>query len=171
MAAGEPAMQQQIHTLYQEHHRWLCSWLYRRLGCSQRAADLTQDTFVRILAVQNKYGELDLREPRAYLRTIAHGLVVDYFRRCSLESAYLEALAVLPEPTAASPEEREIILEALHRVDAMLDRLTPRVRTVFLMSQLEGLTYIEIGERLGISSRTVKRDMQQGFAQCLALML
>jgi len=40
----------QLTALYQQQHRWLRSWLYRQLSCSHRAADLMQDTFMRLLA-------------------------------------------------------------------------------------------------------------------------
>lgn len=157
--------------LYRDHHGWLEGWLRRRLGCSQQAADLAHDTFLRILARRGEGAGPALREPRAYLRVVAGGLVVDHFRRRSLEQAYLDTLASLPETVAASPEEREVILEALHRIDAMLDRLAPPVRQTFLLSQLEGHTYAEIAGRIGVSVRTVKRYMQQAFSRCLELML
>ena len=112
-----------------------------------------------------------LREPRAFLRVIANGLVVDYFRRCSLEQAYLEALAMLPEPLSVSPEERELLLETLHRIDALLDELPGPVREAFLLSQLEGLTSIEIAGRMNKSVRTIKRYLQQGLSQCIAALL
>lgn len=35
---------------YQDHHGWLCGWLRGKLGCAYSAADLAQDTFVRVLA-------------------------------------------------------------------------------------------------------------------------
>lgn len=39
-----------VETLYSEHHGWLQNWLSRRLGCPSLAADLAQDTFVRLLS-------------------------------------------------------------------------------------------------------------------------
>ncbi|MFJ1571198.1 sigma factor [Pseudomonas sp. NPDC088322] len=38
-----------IHGLYVEHHAWLKRWLWQRMGCRSDAADLTQDTFLRLL--------------------------------------------------------------------------------------------------------------------------
>ncbi|MNR84402.1 putative RNA polymerase sigma factor FecI [compost metagenome] len=160
-----------VAQLYSAHHGWLRGWLSKKLGCSFDAADLAQDTFMRIVASYQRGTAADVREPRAYLRTVANGLMVDLFRRRSLEQAYLDALATLPEASVASPEERMLVLEALHALDVMLDTLPAKVRTVFLMSQLEGMTYADIGAKLGMSLRTVKRHMQLGFAQCLSLML
>jgi RNA polymerase sigma-70 factor (ECF subfamily) len=35
------------------------------------------------------------------------------------------------------------------------------------MSQLDGLTYIEIGQRLGVSDRMVKKYMARAMLHCL----
>lgn len=150
--------------LYRAHHGWLHGWLRRQLGCSHQAADLAQDTFLRLLGRRSA----DLGEPRALLTHIAKGLVVDHWRRQAVEQAYLEVLARLPEAQAPSPETRLLVLEALCRVDAMLAELPPRTREIFLLSQLDGLTYGAIAERLGTSLITVKRHMRNGFIACMA---
>lgn len=156
-----------VHTLYAEHHGWLHTWLRRRLGCTHSAADLAQDTFMRVLLRPQVLPTL--REPRAYLTTLAKGVVSEHWRRQALERAYLEALALMPEALALSPEDRLELLQTLDEIDAMLDGLAPKAREAFVLSQLEGLTYTQIATRLGISERTVKRYMAQGFERCLAL--
>ena len=162
------AIESQIHTLYSDQHRWLRGWLRHRLGCPDDAADLTQDTFLRLLRAPQTDA---LREPRRYLVTIARGLVVDLFRRRSLEQQYLEALALLPEPVWPSEEERALIVETLLLLDAMLAELGSKVREVFILSQFEGLTYTQIAERLGLSLRTVNNYMVKAVEQCCLLQL
>lgn len=161
------APHQHFNALYCEHHGWLQRWLGFKLGNASDAADLAHDTFLRLLG----RSDLDtLREPRALLTTVAKGLLVNRFQRQALERAYLEALAALPAPLAISPEQRLLILETLHEMDAMLDALPPRVRHAFLLAQLDGLGYAEIAVRLGVSLITVKRYMKQAFLQCLLAM-
>ena len=61
-----------VGALYRDHRGWLLAWLRRNVACPQRAEDLSQDTFVRLL------GRADLkapREPRAFLAAIAKGLL------------------------------------------------------------------------------------------------
>lgn len=157
-----------IGLLYAEHNSWLMSWLYRRLGCTSQAADLAQDTFLRILTAQRKTGEaLTLERPRAYLATVGQRLVCDYFRRQSLERAYLDMLATMPEALSLSPEEQWQMRETLLELDALLDRFKPIVRAVFLLAQLDGLTYVQIARQLGIGERTVKRHMATAFEACI----
>ncbi|RSZ42527.1 MULTISPECIES: sigma-70 family RNA polymerase sigma factor [unclassified Variovorax] len=171
MAAGEPSLQREVHHLYREHHGWLFNWLRGRLGNSFDAADIAHDTFMRIWIGLRAGAIPTLREPRAYLTTVARRLVINHHERQSLERAYQASLALLPEALVPSVEERAILLETLHELDALLDELPDRVRTAFLLSQLEGLAYEDIAVQLGVSVRTVTRYMAQGFAQCLRLML
>lgn len=156
--------------LYTRHHGWLHNWLWRRIGCREGAADIAHDIFVRLLDA----GVLEpLREPRAYLSIIANGLLVNHWRRQDLERAYLDALAQWQEAQAhalaPSPEEHALVIEALMQVDAMLGRLPPKVRLAFLLSQIDGLTYIEIAERLQVSERMVKKYMAKAMLQCLLI--
>ncbi|MDZ5636432.1 sigma-70 family RNA polymerase sigma factor [Janthinobacterium sp. GMG1] len=150
--------------LYSSHHGWLYNWLWRKLGCRDGAADLAQDTFVRMLATQSADS---LREPRAYLSTVANGLLVNHWRRLTLERTFLAALANRPELTAPSPEERALVVESLYRIDAMLDTLSPRARQAFLLAQLDGLTYAQIAVQLDVSERMVKKYMAQAMLQCM----
>lgn len=159
-SANGPAVQ----ALYCDHHGWLLQWLRRRMAADEAAADLAQDTFLRVL---QKPQLPDLREPRAYLTRIANGLMINLWQRRALERAYLEVLAGLPEPATPSEEQRQIALDALIRIDRLLDGLPARVREAFLLSQLDGLKYADIAQRLKVDVRTVKRWMVRAFAACL----
>ncbi len=167
MAADGLVRQQVVHRLYVDHQGWLNGWLRRQLGCSQRAADLAQDTFVRVLSKDQ--GLDSIREPRAYLHIIARGLLINHWRRRQIEQAYLEAIALQPEALAPSPESQALVVETLMQVDAMLARLPEKVRRAFLLSQLHGMTYAAIAIELGVSERMVKKYMAQAMLHCLAL--
>ena len=98
-------------------------------------------------------------------------LLVNFHQRRSLEQAYLNALASLPEACVPSPEQRWLLLETLQALDELFDGLPVLVRRAFLWSQLEGLGYREIAERLNVSERTVKRYMAQAYEHCLLVEL
>lgn len=165
---------QPLEHLYRSHHGWLRAWLSRRLSNAGDAEDLAHDTFVRVLKghhTPERGGLNDLREPRAYLTTVAKRLLVNHYERQSLERAYMASLQSMPEPLAISEEHRALLLETLRELDALLDALPAKARTAFLLCQLEGLSYAEIAAQLRVSERTVTRYMAQGFRQCLQLML
>lgn len=133
------------------------------MACPQRAEDLSQDTFVRLLGRD----ELNTpREPRAFLVAIAKGLLFDYFRRAALEQAYLTELMLIPEAEHPSPEEQQMILEDLKAIDRLLGKLSSKARAAFLYNRLDGLSHAQIAERLGVSVPRVRQYLAQGIRQC-----
>jgi RNA polymerase sigma-70 factor (ECF subfamily) len=146
----------QIDMLYVDHYGWLRGWLQKKLGCSAQAADLTHDTFLRLLTSAPVE---DVVEPRAFLTTVAKRVLANHYRRREIERAYLEALAALPEPQVPSVEARAIVIETLVEIDLMLDGLPCAAKQVFLLAQVDGLAYAAIARELGISVSTVKRHM------------
>ena len=162
-AAPDSTLNAQVEMLYTAHHGWLQGWLRRKLGDAFLAADLSHDTFVRILA---KDVPPEWSEPRALLTTIANGLVMNWHRHQRIEKAYLDELARLPEQMAPSPEARALVIEALVELDRLLAELPGKVRQAFLLSQLEGMRQSEIAATLGVSVPTVKRYVARALEHC-----
>lgn len=157
-----------FHALYADHHGWLQGWLRGRLGDSGDAADLAQDTFLRLIAAQRQPALLGER-PRALLTHIAKGLLVDHWRRKRVERACLEMLAHLPAAAAPPADERLIVIETLTRIDAMLAGLPALTREVFLLAQLDGLTLQQISDRVQVPVITVRRHIRKALLACMAL--
>lgn len=156
--------QPSLTQLYQQHHGWLRGWLQRRLGHAGDAADFAHDTYVRV--IESRTVLEDIREPRAFLTTVARRVMVSHLRRREVERTYLDALVHLPQDLAPSPEERALALEALLEIDRVLDGLPPKVRAAFLWAQLDGLSYVEIAERLQVSLSSVKQYMARAIRHC-----
>ena len=152
-----------LHQLFGDHHGWLLGRLRARLGCGEDAADMAAETFAQVVAAPDPHA---IREPRALLTTIAKRLVFASWRRRDLERAYLDALAQQPYAYAPSAQEQAQALQALSALDTLLEGLSPIGRSAFLYSQLEGLTYAEIGVRLGISAPRVHQYVVKALGLC-----
>lgn len=149
--------------MYRENQPWLRAWLTSRVGCSETAADLAQDTFLRLL-------KSDRRPPtghsRRYLTQVAKGLMIDDYRRKTIEQAYLARLRAMPESFAPDPEAHHAVIEALLEIDKMLKGLPEKVQNALLLRQLEGLSYGEIAARLSVSVSSVEKYVARGLAAC-----
>ena len=155
-----------VEQLYANHHGWLQGWLHRRLGHRADAEDLAHDTFIRVL--RSEHDARELRQPMAFLATIANGLLINRWRRQAIERAYLEALAARPVAQEPSPEDRCLTIETLLQLDSLLIGLSTKVRHIFFLSQLDGLTYPQIAAQLSLSVAQVQRAMSKAFSVCYA---
>lgn len=161
------AAQREIGSLYESHADWLRAWLRRRTRCSHRAADLTQDTFRRLL---ERPHPAPLDSPRSYLATVARRLLIDDIRTREVERAILDACAsAQPRADDITPERIAEATQLLNAVLRLLDKLPQETRSAFMLRRLEGLEQKEIAARLSISLSTVKRHIALAYARCYAI--
>ncbi|NHZ91837.1 sigma-70 family RNA polymerase sigma factor [Massilia sp. CCM 8733] len=169
MSAAESIPQQHahaVHILYSDHHGWLSGWLRKRLGCAHNAADVAQDTFMRIIASRDAL--LGVDQPRAWLATTAKRLIIDRARRQALEQAYLAEMALLADslPCHPAPDETLMALEALDQIGAALQAISARAREAFLLHYLDQQTHAAIAAQLGVSTRMVQKYLVQALLEC-----
>ncbi|QBF29081.1 sigma-70 family RNA polymerase sigma factor [Pseudomonas tructae] len=158
-----------MHDVYSEHHGWVFGWLRKKLGCAHNAADVAQDTFLRILSSRDAL--LQASQSRGYIATTARNLLIDRARRQRLEKAYLEELALLAleHPGAPSAERIWETLDALEQICRLLDGLGSKPREAFLLHYLEGQPQAQVAEHLGISVRMVQKYLVQVLLHCQTL--
>lgn len=129
--------------IFGEEFGSLQRYLTRLTGDPPQAADIAQETFVRLY----QRGELP-RDPRAWLTAVSNNLVRDEHRRSSRRRSLREAnpglLHVEPQP---GPDEEHALRERRMRVRRALDELPLRYRQALLMRH-EGYSYREIGSAL-----------------------
>ncbi|WP_417578694.1 sigma-70 family RNA polymerase sigma factor [Nitrincola sp.] len=162
-------MNEAVKYIYADHHGWLKTWLFHRLGNSADAADLTQDIFVRLILRPASRGFSSTAETRAYLRRMASGMCVDLWRRRSLEQAWLESMANQPETLVPSAEQQVMVLEALQEIDRLLHSLPPKAASAFVMAVGCEMTDQEVAHELGVSARMVRKYVAKVMLYCMQL--
>lgn len=169
MSTADFARRQRFHDLYSDHHGWLLGWLRRQLGCPHQAADVAQNTFVRVLQVRDALCGVD--EPRAWLTTTARRLIIDEARHRRIEQAYLEALGHLGvgQEGHPSPEETLAAVQALAQLSAVLEGVSAKAREAFMRHYLDGETHAEVAGALAVSARMVRKYLAQVLVRACAL--
>ena len=155
-----------IAALFVRHRRSLLWYLARLIPNRAEAEEVLQEAFVRLLGAPHL--EIDSNRARNYLFATATNLARDNFRRrtaraeathVSLDDLQLEANDPEPERLVDAERGRRI-------VDAALRDLQPRPRRAFLLYVYEELTYERIALELGVSKKTIERDIALGVALC-----
>jgi len=156
--------QAEADDIFRQHHAWLRSRLTRHVSSHSDAEDVASETFLQLA---EDGGRSEIREPRAFLTTIAKRILIKLWQRQDLEQAYEDTLRHMPEAVALSPEEHSMLVEAICQIDRALAALPQQVKTAFLLSRLDGMTYPQIAEHMGISLATVERHMKRALLQCV----
>jgi RNA polymerase sigma-70 factor (ECF subfamily) len=140
-----------VQSLFLRHARELTGALQRRGLSKETAADLTQDTFMRLITA-NPTGKQD--NPRAYLFRISRNLAADHYRReCSvpIEDISEAEFAAVPDPRP-SAETALYDKQRLALSEAALAELPERTRRAFELYRLEEMTIAEVAEKIGLST-------------------
>jgi RNA polymerase sigma-70 factor (ECF subfamily) len=155
-----------IAALYQRHRRSLLWYLTRLIPNRADAEEIAQEAFVRLLGAPHL--ETDLSRARNYLFATATNLARDNFRRRSAraESAHVSLDEVQLEADGPLPERFLDAERSCRVVDSALRSLQPRPRQAFLMYVHEELTYEHIALKLGVSKKTIERDIALTIALC-----
>ena len=147
----------------------LLGFLTKRLRCAETAADITQETLLR-LHENAKTQPPDNARALAY--RIAINLANDYQRRLKVRERYHEGLAgdyladtqACPKP---GPEQVVMAKQRFQQFQTVLAKLPPDCRQAFLLHSIDHLTYGQIAERLGISESMVSKHLARALKHCL----
>jgi RNA polymerase sigma factor (sigma-70 family) len=154
-----------VETLFREQRGQLLRYLKGLLPNSEDAADLLQETYLRLLRQEGL--EHIEANAHAYVFQIATNLVRDFFRQrkaqCADRHVVLERHGL--DPALQVPEEVAQEDDTLARFKAALFELRPEVREVFLLHRLRDMTYPEIAQALRLGTRTVERYMSEAVAR------
>jgi RNA polymerase sigma-70 factor (ECF subfamily) len=141
----------------------LLRFIVRRIRALSDAEDLAQETYARLIRVKRK----DLiREPRAYLYRTAINVMFDFEVRRKADVAGLLHWMEASRSEEGFVDGEEETLELHRRLEAVIGELSPKCRAVLILHRQEGMTYEEIGSRLGISPSMVKKYLIKGLHHC-----
>lgn len=140
--------------MYREYGRFVYAVARRAVGRHDLAEDVVQQTFLNAWRAADRI-DVD-RDPAPWLATIAKRAAIDSYRRERLRpSIALADVAAGDRSLVSAPPDLEA-LDAVWQVRKAIDMLSPEEATVVRMQHLEGMTQVEISEKLGIALGTVK---------------
>jgi RNA polymerase sigma factor (sigma-70 family) len=155
-----------VEALFRRHQRSLLWYVSRLLPNRSEAEEVAQEAFLRLLCAERL--ETDPRRARNYLFATATNLVRDNYRRKTARAhgahvAVDDLQIESPEPDPASIVDAE---RGRRVVEAALRDLQSRPREAFLLYVHEELTYECIALKLGVSKKTIERDIAFTLALC-----
>jgi len=115
---------------------------------------VTQETLLR---VWNRRDDLhDVRSLEAYCLTICRNLALDRSAKSEARNLSLDEHAVDPVDTGFTADEQMVRRERLRWVHTLFNRLPEKQRSVIQLRDIEGKSYRETADILGISEDQVR---------------
>ncbi|HEX9734877.1 MAG TPA: sigma-70 family RNA polymerase sigma factor [Thermoanaerobaculia bacterium] len=137
----------------------MVAYLARLSGCRERAEDFAQEAFVRFYQQLGRYREEG--NLMAYLFRIGTNLVVSDERR-KRRWRLLEPFLAPANGHGKGPREELLAGEEQCQVSRALAGLDPLYRAPLVLREIEGRSYLEIADVLGVSEGTVKSRLHRG---------
>jgi RNA polymerase sigma-70 factor (ECF subfamily) len=134
--------------------------LFARRG-GDDAPDLVQDAFER-LARRDETATID--RPDHFLSRVATNLLRDRAKFAARRAAAFHVSLDDVALGAGDPHDQLEARDAIARLEVTMARLRPRTRDIFLACRLDGYTHAEIAERMGMSVRSVRKEMTRAIA-------
>ena len=158
---------------------WMTSEQRRIYALCQRflqdrdeADSATQDVFLKAFQALSRDAGRDLDDPARWVTRIAVNTCLDrlrsrkwqfWRRRPAPEDE--QAILAMAASTAPESEDRYFATQIRARLNAALERLSPRQRAVFALRHFENMSLDEIGAILGLDAGTVKAHMFRAVAK------
>jgi RNA polymerase sigma-70 factor (ECF subfamily) len=142
--------------LFEEFSAPIFNYVLRMVGDPDRAADITQDTFIK--AYRKLDSLTDATSTRSWLYRIATNTAIDELRRRRLVTTMGEDEERYRQRPDSGPGPEAQLLSATldERVQRALLRLRPNHRQCLLLSDLEDMSAQQIGEVMGMSYGAVR---------------
>ncbi|MBV4482926.1 RNA polymerase sigma factor [Pseudomonas khavaziana] len=149
--------------LFLKHADTLRGYLARKVRDPQLAADLVQESFLRL--AQKPAGE-HIDNSQGYLYRTASNLLIDHIRqeaRRKTDTVPHEALAEI-EDDVAGLEAQAMAQQQRQALKQALAELPERTQQIFRLNRIEGMTHAQVAQHLDISDSSVQKHLAKALA-------
>jgi len=154
---------------YDQHSLIIYRKIKKMVRVDTLAGELLQDVFVKLW---DKRHLIDPEKPlKAYLFLIAQNLVYDFYRRLSREERLQAEIMQTFSENYLHAEEDVLFKETQEILQKAVEQLPAQQRLVFQLCKLEGKTYEQVSDELGISTATINTHIVRATKRIKAYML
>ena len=141
-----------LEKLFAVHYKDVYNYLYSLSHDASLSEDLVQEVFLEVVkSIATFRGEANMK---TWLFSIARNRWYSYLRRKNRQPEFESLTEFLPA-AGQTPEEQYQSLELAQRIYALLDHEPERTQRIVLM-RLEGRSFFEIGQAVGISESSAR---------------
>jgi len=151
IAEGESKAFQYLYTNY---YKVLCVYVFNYLNNSSETENIVQNIFLSLW--ENRENAVTIKNVKSYLFQSAKFQCINYIKKESVRQKFDDEASYLLKKMELEIDDLLISSEQQEEIEKAIDSLPEQRQKVFMMKRLEGMSYKEISQKLGISERTVE---------------
>jgi RNA polymerase sigma-70 factor (ECF subfamily) len=157
-----------VATLYARHRSELIAYVRRRFGAGPPdPEDIAQQAFANYAALGSRDA---VANPRAFLFRTAHNIVLNDRKRARIGGRFFDSNPNPKEVCEARDDfNPEVVLTGRERysvIETVIRAMPLKRRQCLLLNRIEGLSYVDIGRRLGLSESSVRKQVALAIRDC-----
>lgn len=149
-----------FHSLFETHKDRVYSIAFHYSGNEATARDVTQQVFLKLFTTINQFREDS--QFTTWLYRIVANACMDEHRKGRRFVTLGSEIGMMDIKTRGSQVERIYRREIAESVRGAIGELTPKLRMPILLKYVEGMSYDEIADALGLSMGTVSSRLNRG---------
>lgn len=147
-------MLNEYQQVVEQHRQRVYSFAHYSLRAREDAEDVTQEVFIKLW---QHWRKIDHSKIGAWLMRVAHNAVIDKVRKAKTGDSQLDVYAEVEEQGESSDPGNEIDrAEFKNQLQGAIKALDEPFRSIVILRDIQGLSYTEIQESLGMSESQVK---------------
>ena len=152
---------------FPEHQAWLRTTLQARLGCAHEVEEVMQE--VAIAAATQSAKQQPVERVAPWLYRVALRQMMLFRRKAGRRKRLIENAARLSPETDSHSRTREpldwlISLERQKEVQSAMSQMSERDRQLLMLKYVDGLSYREIAQRIGVTASSVQSRLHRARA-------
>jgi RNA polymerase sigma-70 factor (family 1) len=145
--------------LFKEYYKVLTIFANKYIRDIETSKELVQELFVHLF---ERRESLDINSSlKSYLFRSVHNRCINYINARKIREKYAEHVSNTREIAQNSLDEEVNVSELEHALYKAIGELPPKCRTIFKLNRFEGLSNIEIADKLTLSKRTVETQISK----------
>jgi len=148
-----------FRSIFDQYYETIRSFAYYKTGDVDLADDIVQEVFLKIWTNRKEVKDDTVK---SLLYTIASNIIKNHFKHQKVVFNFQKN----DQPNELSDEtDSNLRQEELNRkLQDALAEIPEKSREVFLMNRIEGLTYADIADRLGLSVKAIEKRMSEALS-------
>lgn len=148
-----------FRSIYDQYYESIRSFAYYKTSDVDLADDIVQEVFIKLWTNRDIVKDETVK---ALLYTIATNTINNHFKHQKVVYNFQKQDSPNNSPDEADSQLRQDELN--RKLQEALASVPEKAREVFLMNRIEGLTYTDIAERLGLSVKAIEKRMSEALS-------